>query len=67
MENDLICFKIIKKKVIIDLIVDGLLIDGGHHKQYYLEKLLGYFENDIEGLKKELELDGYVWESGIAP
>ncbi len=70
MEND---------KNVKDLIIDGLLIDGSHHKQWYLEKiyikLFGkkapmYLAADGETpLEKEPEGDEdyYSREEGIAP
>ncbi len=44
-----------------DLILEGLSIDGGHHKQWYLEQILlrmGYEESDLRDLGHE---------RGIAP
>ena len=49
------------------LLVDGLIIDGGHHKQWFLEealKLLGY---DLVKLRKEMNERDYDWEDGIPP
>jgi len=47
--------------------IGGLLTDGGHHKQWYLEKILGLVVDDVDAVKQELLLEGYEWEAGIAP
>lgn len=44
-----------------DLIVDGLLTDGGHHKQWYLEKILEKLGFNVEQLRAE-----HGWDGGIA-
>ncbi len=39
-----------------DLILEGLMIDGAHHKQWYLEQVLlrlGLSEKDLEDLGHE--------------
>lgn len=42
----------------------GLLTDGGHHKQWFLEAILGMLTTEKEWLYlKEKE----QWEEGIAP
>jgi len=51
-----------------ELAMEGLFIDGGHHKQWYLEQiariLLGdEFEKQVSALAEE----GYEYEPGIAP
>lgn len=49
------------------LAVDGLLIDGAHHKQWYLERILESSGVDINLIKAELEEDGFTFEPGVAP
>lgn len=50
------------KEKIINLSVEGLCCDGGHHKQYYLEEILKLVthEHDFIELK-----DLNEWEEGI--
>jgi hypothetical protein len=45
-----------------DLVIEGLMTDGAHHKQYYLEAILGVIldHEEFEETKKEFE-----WEPGI--
>lgn len=57
---------------IIDLVIDGLGIDGGHHKQWFLEQILRAIVGDeYDRVARELTTgsDGivYGWEAGIAP
>lgn len=49
------------------LATDGLLIDGAHHKQWYLEQILLEIGVHLDTLKMELNSEGYTWEPGIAP
>jgi hypothetical protein len=44
----------------ISLATDGLLTDGDHHKQWFLEEILKALDVDL--LKKDCG-----WEEGIAP
>lgn len=48
----------------IELILDGLMTDGAHHKQWYLEQLLllSLHPEDFVELKEH-----HQWEEGIAP
>ena|SRR3990167_7672900 len=60
------------EKEVEELAVDGLLTDGGHHKQWYLEKILKVIGVDLIKLRKELNTpnkkgDYWDWEDGIAP
>lgn len=48
------------KQLLKDLIEDGLCTDGGHHKQWYLEKIAKTLGIKLDGKDTE-------WESGIAP
>lgn len=57
----------VKGKTVKDIIIDALLTDGGHHKQWYLEQLLWKLGFDVDKLKKELQKEDYEWEEGIAP
>ena len=54
---------------IVDFIVSGLMTDGAHHKQWYLEQILRRVINKegIESLKETFAKRGYSWESGVAP
>jgi hypothetical protein len=49
---------------IVKLCTDALTTDGGHHKQWYLEKILLFVTGSHawNHLKKRHE-----WEDGIAP
>lgn len=50
--------------------IGGLLTDGGHHKQWALEKVLESLGIDLDELRSVLsegEDGGYDWEEGIAP
>jgi hypothetical protein len=38
----------LKLAEIVDLVIDGISIDGAHHKQYYLEKIA-----DVVGINHE--------------
>jgi hypothetical protein len=44
------------------LVMDALLTDGVHHKQWYLERVLEALGYDPETLHADLQ-----WERGIAP
>lgn len=46
--------------------VEGLLTDGGHHKQWYLERILEALGYDLIQIQNELQ-PSYDWEEGIAP
>lgn len=50
-----------------ELAIKGLLTDGAHHKQWYLEEILKAIGYDLKDIEKELEEDDYGWEKGIAP
>jgi hypothetical protein len=50
-----------------DLSIDGLLTDGAHHKQWYLEQILTLLGVDLDRLDEELESLGGEREPGIAP
>jgi len=63
-----------KRKAISNLLVDvadlaiaGLLTDGAHHKQWYLEEILKVLGCDLEKIKEELKVKDGDWLSGIAP
>ena len=59
--------EVIKDDVVKELAINGLLTDGAHHKQWYLEEILKAIEVDLLELRKELQEDDYSWEEGIAP
>ncbi len=48
------------------LAISGLLTDGGHHKQWFLERILEALGYDLAQIYDELQHD-YDWEEGIAP
>lgn len=50
-----------------DLAIDGLLTDGAHHKQWFLEKILVGLGVDLDELRDELADNDYSWDPGIAP
>lgn len=57
----------IDKNEIYELCVEGLLTDGNHHKQWYLEEILKKSGYDLKILKERLNDKGYSWEAGIPP
>lgn len=62
------CDEKVNKEKIKDMIIDGLITNGGHHKQWFLEKILEEFGYDLKETKEKLEIEeGYTWESGIPP
>ncbi len=55
---------------IVEIIVDALMTDGAHHKQWSLEQVLLSILGEEGFKKKRMELVdkyGWVWERGIAP
>jgi len=56
--------KMVDKKRVLQMVIEGLEEDGGHHKQYFLEKILKELvgQEEFNMAKNDLE-----WESGIAP
>lgn len=55
------------KKKIKELCINGLLTDGHHHKQWYLEEILKVLDFNLKDIRKELNKDDYDWEDGIPP
>jgi len=54
--------------MIIELVTEALLTDGGHHKQWFLEQILMVARGcPNDDYREELRKQGYEWESGIAP
>jgi hypothetical protein len=52
----------------IQIVVYGLMVDEGHHKQWFLEQALIALGVEPDEPRQALELAGYgVWEPGIAP
>lgn len=47
---------------LIELCVDGLITDGAHHKQWYLEQILEGLGVNIDDLR-----DDIGWEKGMIP
>lgn len=50
-----------------ELAIDGLMTDGGHHKQWFLEQILLRLGFDLDEIDRELSESDYMWERGIAP
>jgi len=72
LRQELLSYRREIEKEVEELAVDGLLTDGGHHKQWYLEKILKVIGVDLIKLRKELNTpnkkgDYWDWEDGIAP
>lgn len=55
------------EKKIVDLCLRGLYIDGGHHKQWFLEEILKLIidVDSFNTLQYVKEMGD--WEDGIAP
>jgi len=53
-----------EKEHVVKLCVDGLTTDGGHHKQWHLEKILLFISGKPawDELKRK-----HGWDKGIAP
>jgi hypothetical protein len=51
----------------ISYCISGLLTDGAHHKQWFLEQTLKALGVDIVVLTKIALDNDYGWEKGIAP
>lgn len=49
------------------LAIEGLMTDGAHHKQWYLEEILKAIGVDLKDLRETLRKTDYDWEDGIAP
>ena len=49
------------------LAVNGLMTDGGHHKQWYLARVLEALGQDLSELRESLNAMGYDFDEGIAP
>ena len=49
---------------VADMLLAALTTDGGHHKQWYLERAMRAISGDayVDSAKDELQ-----WEDGIAP
>lgn len=47
---------------LVNLVIEGLCIDGGHHKQWYLEEVLRMLDKDVEKMREM-----HDWDKGIAP
>ena len=57
----------VDEEKLVRLATEGLLTDGGHHKQWYLEQILIELEVNLNELEEELEKEDFGWERGIAP
>jgi len=56
-----------EKEKIKELCINGLLTDGSHHKQWYLEEILKVLGYKLPDIKEELEKQDYSWKYGIPP
>lgn len=59
---------------VLNLLVNGIGCDGGHHKQWYIDQairaLVGTMYDELVGLYEERDENGevtYEWDTGIAP
>ncbi len=59
--------KTLNKDEIVDWAISGLLTDGEHHKQWYLEQILKSCGVNLIKLRQDLLKEDYNWEKGIAP
>ena len=50
-----------------ELATDALVTDGGHHKQWFLERILTQLGVDLVVLEKELRAKGFIVHEGMAP
>jgi len=50
-----------------ELAISGLLTDGSHHKQWYLERILEALGVNLKELRMILGVEDYDWEEGVAP
>ena len=50
-----------------EYLISGLLTDGEHHKQWYIERAILALGFSLDDLREEAASDGYKWEDGIAP
>ena len=51
----------------IALATEGLMIDGTHHKQWFLERILEALEINLSALREVLQGQDYDWEDGTEP
>ena len=49
-------------ETIYDLVISALMIDGEHHKQWYLEQILKHLGHDPEEAREKP-----TWDEGMAP
>lgn len=56
-----------EKEKVKDLCIDGLITDEGHHKTWYIERVLEALGFDIKEIRADVQRHGYDWEPGIAP
>lgn len=54
---------------VVYLAIQGLYVDGGHHKQWYVERILEAAGVDLEELHRvtTMECNAPDWEKSIAP
>lgn len=51
----------------VQLVVCGLLTDGAHHKQWFLEQILIALGENVNKVRKTLRANDYDWDEGIPP
>jgi hypothetical protein len=49
------------------LAVNGLMTDGGHHKQWFLARILEALGVSVPDVRESLNAMGYDFDDGIAP
>jgi len=54
--------KLLIHRAAITSAIEGLLTDGGHHKQWFLEAVLTHLGEDVDALARH-----YGFERGVAP
>lgn len=52
---------------VAQLAVYGLLTDGGHHKQWFLQEILAALGERPDKIRGVLQEQDYDWEDGIPP
>lgn len=56
-----------KNAAIKDLLINGLITGGAHHKQWHLEQLLIELGFDLDKIREDIQKEGYDFEEGIPP
>jgi len=56
-----------KENTIVDLCLRGLYIDGGQHKQWFLEEILKLIIDEVSFNMLQYVKEMGDWEDGVAP